>query len=161
MKIFAALILGLALVACTELALEPAHEALVLNDTLEINTLELKDKNGLAVVVNNLEERGVVKSPLQIEGLVRQDWMFEGSFPITLMTLEEDIVKSWYGAGSWLEPLNGSSFDDMHGDDMIEFVSTIDFDAPEGGDMGKIRFAKDLVVDEDEPAFVEMMILWP
>lgn len=161
MKIFAALILGFALMACTGADPNSAQEGLILNDTLEINTLELKDENGLAVVLNNLKERALIKSPLQIEGLVRRDWMFEGSFPITLMTLEGEIVKEWYGSGAWLEPLNGGSFDDLQGDDMIEFASTIAFDAPAGVDMGKIRFAKDLVGDDDVPAYVEMMVLWP
>lgn len=119
----------------------------------------LHSENGLAVEVTNLGERSVIESPLTLTGKVRRDWMFEGSFPITIMTLEGSIVKEWYGEGAWLEPIAEDL--EPSGNDMIEFTATIDFEAPAEGDGGKIRFAKDLVGDDPVEEYVEMMVLWP
>jgi len=120
------------------------------NDDLEL---------GQGIVINNFARRQLISSPLTISGVAPRSWYFEGSFPITLMTLEDDVVKAWYASGPWLELLPGTT--EMQGTDSIPFTATIEFETPDDVDMGKIRFAKNLVADEDVEVFVETMILWP
>jgi len=121
----------------------------------------LSNQDGVVIVLDDLSERETIQSPLEISGTVRRDWMFEGSFPITLLTLDNDIVKEWYGTGPWLEPLDGDTYETMEGDDMIPFMALIEFDAPMDGDLGKLRFGNSVIAEEDVPEYVEMMILWP
>ena len=114
------------------------------------------------LLLEDFAERQMIQSPLELQGKVRRDWFFEGSFPITLMTLEGEVVKEWYGTGDWLEPLD----DDLEllGEDLINFESTLEFEAPAEGDgLGKLRFGQSMVTDEagQEPDFVEVMVLWP
>lgn len=139
------------------------EEVLPTDDLLPLGEpVELSNENGAVVVVQNLTERQMIASPLAIIGTARRDWFFEGSFPVTLMTLEEETVKEWYATGAWLEPLDGGDLESLSGDDMIAFETNIEFEAPGlEVDGGKIRFGKSVVGDEDTEEYVEMMVLWP
>lgn len=130
------------------------------NENEEIGTplpLEL----GHGIVVDNFSERQLIRSPLELTGVAPRSWFFEGIIPITLLTLEEDVIAEGYGSGAWLEPIDGS--DELGADDPIAFTSTITFETPDA-DMGKIRIAQDATGSEEtghEPAMVEILILWP
>ena len=120
-----------------------------------------KTSSGNEIRFDNLTDRSVLESPVSISGQAPRRWFFEGSFPVTIMTLEEEVVHEWYAEGPWLEPLNGRGLEDLRADDMIPFTVTTEYEPPLDGDMGKVRFAKNLVADEDTPDMVEIMVLWP
>ena len=127
----------------------------------EVVYTTMTDGDGPSVAVFGLQDRSIIESPLVLEGFVRRDWVFEGSFPITIMTLENTVVKEGYGTAAWLEPLEGDTLNDMTGEDMIPFTANIEFKSPEGGDMGKIRFGNSVIGDDDVETHVDLMILWP
>ncbi len=122
---------------------------------------ELSNENGLVLTLDSLSERQRINAPLLVGGTVRRDWVHEASFPITLMTLTEDVVAEGYGTASWLEPLEGDTLETMSGEDMIPFVASVDFEAPAEEYMGKIRFGNSVIAEDDVEQYVELMILWP
>lgn len=116
---------------------------------------------GKGVILDNFTQRQMIESPLKVSGVAPRKWFFEGVIPITLLTLEEEVVKQWYGTGPWLDPVEGKT--DIEADDSIAFSATIEFESPDT-DMGKIRIAQDGTGSHEtgiEPDYVETMILWP
>jgi len=113
------------------------------------------------ITLFNFSERKKINSPLTLRGIAPRAWFFEGIIPITLLTLEEDIVVQSYGTGAWLEPLEGET--ELKANDPIEFTANITFTSPRT-DLGKIRVAKDPTGFEETgelPQYVETIILWP
>lgn len=139
---------------------EEAYQSSYYNDEdpLTNGDLEL----GQGVVLNDFAQRQAIGSPLELSGVAPRYWFFEGIVPITIMTLEEEIVAEGYGSGAWLEPLPGE--DELGANDPVAFTATIEFTAPPlEVDMGKIRIAQDATGSDETgiaPAYVETMILW-
>ena len=130
------------------------------DDMMMADEAMLKLGNGL--VLNDFSERALINSPLELSGTAPRNWFFEGIFPINLMTLEGDLVAEGFGSGAWLEPLEGNS--ELGDTDAVPFTASIEFTAPEGGDMGKISFSQDATGLEEtgaEAMRAETIILWP
>ncbi len=173
MKYFLCLAFVLTLTACGDKSPQEVSDEMVDGATLDEMSFDdivdiegsggepvvFKTSAGNEIIVNDLQDRQMIESPLMLTGKAPRNWFFEGSFPVTLMTLEEEIIKEWYAQGDWLDPLEEGG--DLAAGDMIEFTTTLEFEVPVDGDMGKIRFAKDLVADEDTEDVTEVMILWP
>lgn len=113
------------------------------------------------LTLDRLTENAVIESPLFISGTVRRDWVNEASFPITLMSLENEVLEESYGTAAWLDPLPGDSVETMSGEDMIPFVAGMNFDTPAEGDRAKLRFTKADPRDEAPLFFVELTVSWP
>ncbi len=110
------------------------------------------------LIVDNFGSRISVSSPATITGSAPRAWFFEWVFPVTLMTLEDEIITESYASGDWLSPIWHD--DELQADDMIEFSSTIEFDIPEESTgEAKIRFSKDNTGDEIEVEYVEEIVI--
>ncbi|OGH95034.1 MAG: hypothetical protein A2538_05125 [Candidatus Magasanikbacteria bacterium RIFOXYD2_FULL_41_14] len=72
------------------------------------------------IVVSNPLPNAVVASPLLIEGRARGTWFFEGSFPISIIDANGNIMGHYYGTaeGEWMT------------EDFVPFHATLNFSAP-------------------------------
>jgi len=89
-----------------------------------------------------------------------RSWFFEGIFPVTLMSLDENIIAESFASGDWLSPVWES--EELLPTDMIEFTSTTQYLIGEDfSGEAKIRFSPDSTGDEswEEWDFVEQQVL--
>lgn len=118
--------------------------------------LNLGTSEGSQVIIYDFVERKQIGNPLIVEGKVPSNWIFEGSFPITLLTDRGEVVKEWYGVAEWIDE-DGNFIEGP-----VDFRAEIEYEAPGlEVDMGILRFGKNLVAEDDQPDLVEMLILWP
>lgn len=100
---------------------------MVVSDSYSLTTSEQQ-----TITVNNFGEMKSISSPLTLTGTAPRKWFFEGSFPVKLMTLSEEVVAEAPAEGAWLEPLEGEEI--LGEDDMIEYKVTFTFEAPKQTD---------------------------
>lgn len=85
------------------------------------------------VILDNLPAESSVTSPLTISGTVPPGWMFEASFPITVLDENRNIITQGYGEP--IPPANWMS------DEPVRFSATLSFETD--AESGYIRFEKD------------------
>lgn len=85
------------------------------------------------VMLDNLSAGDVVSSPLTITGTVPPGWMFEASFPISIMDQNGEIISQGYG-----EPIPP---DEWMSGEPVRFTATLTFETDT--EAGIIRFEKD------------------
>lgn len=107
------------------------------------------------VVLYDFAQRQSINSPLTVKGVAPRRWYFEAIVPVSLLTLEGEVITVAGGYGPWLEPIDGV----QGAEDPIPFEATLEFDDP-GIDMGKIRVAKDMSGEGINPEWVETMVLF-
>ena len=85
------------------------------------------------VLLDNLESGDTVASPLTITGTVPAGWMFEASFPISVLDADKNAITQSYG--SPIPP------DDWMSGRPVRFTATLTFETD--AESGFIRFEKD------------------
>ena len=76
----------------------------------------------MGIEVTSPKKGEEIKSPLIVKGKVKTDWLFEGSFPIKILTNDKRVLAEGYaqGDGDWMDK------------DWVNFEGTIKFPAPNG-----------------------------
>lgn len=126
---------------------------MVVSESYSLTTSEQK-----AITINNFGEMKSITSPLVLTGTAPRSWFFEGSFPVKVMTLSEELVAEAPAEGAWLEPLEGEEV--LREDDMIPYTATITFEAPKSTGEGKIRLSASMVGEEAIEDIVDTQIIF-
>jgi len=117
--------------------------------------LKLVTSGGNEIVVVWVVEGESIASPLKISGEVPSSWVFEGIFPISIVNNNEKILAEWYGTAEWID--EQGNFIEWP----VSFSSEFTFDIPQTETTsGFIRFAKDIVGDQDEEDYVDIPVTW-
>lgn len=114
---------------------------------------------GSPLIINNFTNMAALSSHVTITGQAPRKWFFEWMFPVTLMTPNGDVIVTAGATWNWLDSVNGNP--NLEGDDMIEFITTLEFSTPLGATEGKIQFRADNPSGESEnDDMVEVQILF-
>lgn len=107
---------------------------------------EFKTTEDNILTLREFAEMDLIVSPQRIEGTVPSDWVFEWNFPVTLMTLEEEIIKERYWIANIFDTV------DQVVEDNLDFTATIDFALPEDleDNIVKIRFEGAMLRDAEQ-----------
>lgn len=91
-----------------------------------------KNKTDLIVVVSPIKD-SQISSPLSIAGRARGNWFFEGSFPLTLLDQDRNVIAEGHATaqGEWMTG------------DFVKFLGTLQFDNYIKGQKGILVLKKD------------------
>ena len=119
-------------------------------------SLVLGTSGGSEIEIYDFAEPSLIKSPLTLEGFVPSEWVFEGVFPVTLLTNRGEVVKEWYAEANLFDA-EGNLVEGG-----VEFTLDMEFETPsvEDVEFGKLRFAKDIVEDDETEDLVEIKVLF-
>ncbi len=110
-----------------------------------------------ALILDNFWPMIGITSPYTLTWKAPRSWFFEWSFPVTLMTLGEDMLYEAPATGAWLEAIWDS--DELWADDMIDFSATIEFIIPEDSTgEAKIRFTREDMSWETDGEYIEEQV---
>jgi len=117
--------------------------------------VQLTSSEGNEIIVAGVEEGQIIQSPLKLSGQVPSSWVFEGSFPITIIDNNNKVLAEWYGTAEWID--QAGNFIEWP----VPFTSELSFDISQSeAASGIIRFGKDIVGDDDTPDVVDIAVSW-
>lgn len=118
-----------------------------------------EDYTSGSIILDDFASMMSISSPTTITGKAPRAWFFEWSFPVALLTLENEILDEAPATWDWLEPVWES--EEISENDMIDFTTTLEFEIPADSTWeAKIRFLKlNMSWEWDEEYFEEMVIL--
>lgn len=97
------------------------------------------------LVLQDFTEPQTISSPLRLKGIVPSSWVFEGVFPVTLLTDRGEIVREWYATADIFNEsgdfIDGPVFFDLN----LDFIKPVD----QLADFGILKFAKANMSDDE------------
>jgi len=96
-----------------------------------INPSDLQKKSEL-IMIENIEPGDLVTSPMEITGKARGTWFFEGSFPVVLVDVNNDVIAQGLAEsdGVWMT------------EEFVQFTASLDYIEPKE-DAGYLILKKD------------------
>ncbi len=82
----------------------------------EVNEEEVLSEKGNKLVLENLKDGDTVDEDFEVKGKVSGEWFFEGTFPVRVLTENEEIIKS----------LSATTDDDWMTSDLVSFSFKLD-----------------------------------
>jgi len=85
------------------------------------------------ICVDGIKNNSLIKSPLTVTGRARGNWFFEASFPLELLSQDNQVLAQNHAQaeGDWMTT------------DLVPFIAELQFETPLEGDNGKLIFKND------------------